>query len=269
MLYGTHHGGVLSGGEIELLGLIEENFDRASVRRAGYDVRIGPSAITADGTKEFSNVEQVILEPGQSAVVPTEELFRLPPNVAGNIALKTRAASEGLLLLSGLLVDPEYEGPLHLSVANVGSNAFVLRQGDHVASVQFFPVVGAPVRMPLPLPKSASPRRPLAFLGQLARVRNEFDGLQQTVSRTADLTTTVITLGFFLVGATILGVTLSTLLSIVADKDLVASLRSATPHSVTGKLLVAVSIFSAAWAVYSVSLLIRVIMRPGGPTRSG
>lgn len=261
-------GGVLSGGEIERLQQrLIEPFERDCLRTAGYDVRIGGQVITPTGTllrlaESSSNGREIVLEPGESAVFLTEEILDLPLTIAGNLTLKTGVATRGLLLLSGMLIDPGYSGHLHLCVANLGSRRAVLRRGDKIAAVQFFPVVGT---APKSAQHSASAydaqflgdapiQHPVAFLDDLRKLRIEHDELARETQKTADLARNVITLGFFLVGATILGIVLDVALTIGSNKNLVTSLRGATPHTLAGKILVAVCVASAAWAIYSVAI---------------
>lgn len=247
-------GGVLSADRIELFVaagklITDETFCKDALRPAAYDVEVARNGlITPDGrevppaTRAESHAgragEELTLESGDTAVFSTSEHFCMPDSVAGNVSIKNRYAARGLMLLSGMLIDPGFGAtptgkdvetgdtadyvcgrPLHLHVVNLGSNLITIRPGeDRIASVQFLPVC-APSQWDQQIVASGwkDQKRPsLGFLAQLKQLNSEHNELTRVVSNTDQMVRYVVLLGFILLGATILGVVLATTLAIVS-----------------------------------------------------
>jgi deoxycytidine triphosphate deaminase len=131
-----------------------------NVRVAGYDLRIAKDDLSVDGTKYLVGDDygdELKLAPGRAAFVSTYERFCMPWDIAGNIGVRFHFAKRGLLVFTGLLVDPGFgremgsEGNwtirederLHFFVANIGAEQIGFRlgpEGDRVLSLQFFAV---------------------------------------------------------------------------------------------------------------------------------
>jgi deoxycytidine triphosphate deaminase len=276
-------GGLLSRLEIRRRCNEEDlmtDWEREMLRPAGYNVRIAKDGLvtpkgeiykplTLGGEHTYEGI--LWLSPGDEAELSSFEKFKLPDDVAGNITIRTEFSAQGLLLLSGLLIDPGYgpadnggepisDGRLHFFVANVGAKAIPLRPGtDSIAAVQFFHVVGgedpdaeeskAPTvaRWDEPRPTSR-----LGFIANLKDLQEEHAKLGVQVERTRELTVNLLVLGYFLLAATILGLTLDNLLSVGSDETLVKQVSRAVPDSVSGKVLMAAAFITAAWVVRSV-----------------
>ncbi|HEX5374757.1 MAG TPA: hypothetical protein VFW48_01210 [Solirubrobacterales bacterium] len=154
----------LERGEIFVPGSWSDDFLRA----AAYDLRVAPVYLIApDGTRFWprdpnGNVKcnaAVRLQPGEVAFVSSEEQLCMPFDLAGNIAQKFTVARNGLLVLSGLLVDPGYgwqrnsngswsvkDGGqrLHFQLANVGAEEFTIVPGQtSIAAIQFLTLDGS------------------------------------------------------------------------------------------------------------------------------
>jgi methyl-accepting chemotaxis protein len=134
--------------------------------------------------------------------------------------------------------------------------------------VQFFQVVGgedpdgledkapAVARWDDPRPTSR-----LGFIANLKDLQEEHAKLGAEVERTRQLTLNLLVLGYFLLAATILGLTLNNLLSIGSDPSLVDRVSKAVPDSASDKLLLAAALVTVAWLVRSI-----VVFILGGPT---
>lgn len=75
---------------------------------------------------------ELIIPPGQFALLLTEEYVRIPPDVMGFISLKFGVKGPGLINVSGFHVDPGYEGRLVFSVYNGGPSPAHLHRGQDV-----------------------------------------------------------------------------------------------------------------------------------------
>ena len=177
-----------------------------SLRRAGYDLRIAsdvmvvpqhpgevPTLRYPEGTHR---TEPIRLEPGDSALVSSEERLAVPFDVGGNLGGTFSLIAQGVLVLTGLLLDPGYgmhraggvvtpsdNTRLHFLLACIGSDPVELQPGDVVAAVQFFQVEPMPPGEPLGSPGGRSlesryfdpqaPARPLVLFSAIRQARQE------------------------------------------------------------------------------------------------
>jgi hypothetical protein len=87
--------------------------------------------------------EPVVLKPGDVAFVSTRERLCLPWDLAGFVGAKFTYARKGVLIMTGVSVDPGFglelingqwtaknDERLHFVLANVGSNDVTLKPGD-------------------------------------------------------------------------------------------------------------------------------------------
>jgi len=122
----------------------ENNFSKSG---ASYDLRLGEEAlVTPDKIpKRLAKGEILNIEPGQFAVLMTEEYLKMPNDILGFITVRFRYKSKGLVNISGFHVDPGFEGHLVFSVYNTGPSAVTLRRGEKVFSI-FFAEINPPVK---------------------------------------------------------------------------------------------------------------------------
>jgi len=129
----------------------------SSIRRAGYDLRVGDEAIVvpkAPGDNQDvlsyprgkKRTQDIVLARGQVAFLSTMERLRMPTDITGHIGVKFSLASKGVLILTGLFVDPGFgwtddmqQGEsLHFLMANLGAESVTLVPGQtKIATVQF------------------------------------------------------------------------------------------------------------------------------------
>jgi dCTP deaminase len=105
-------------------------FDEALVNPASLDVRLGENLlIEVEGTSEMESVslrgtapeQPFLLQPHQFVLAETVEFFKVPDCIAGQLALKSSRAREGIEHLMAGYVDPGYEGRLTLELQNARS----------------------------------------------------------------------------------------------------------------------------------------------------
>lgn len=102
-------------------------FDPALVNPASLDVRLGENLLIEDkATPElqpysiagFTQEEPFMLQPHEFVLAETLERFNVPNVVAGQLALKSSRAREGIEHLMAGYVDPGYSGRLTLELQN-------------------------------------------------------------------------------------------------------------------------------------------------------
>ena len=113
--------------------------DRAN--NACYELSLGTETFitSGEGTKQtHQNGEQILIPPGQSALLITEEELRIPRNVLAFISIKASKKISGLVNISGFHVDPGFHGRLKFSVYNAGSESIILEVGERMFPIWFY-----------------------------------------------------------------------------------------------------------------------------------
>lgn len=240
----TDVGGVLSDQAIynlihsSALGepITKDTFVSSGLAPASYEPRIARDGLIApDGTPYPPGTKgptKIVLKSGDAAMFSTKELFRMPQDVAGNVTVKNRLATDGLMLLSGLLIDPGYgcndseEDPddehgcrLYLHVANIGRDQITIKPGEEpIARIQFLRVIGGAHESRQPIKGSQwidQEKASLGFLTELKDVKDELKSLKQEGERTNSQVHYVVMGGAVVLCVTLLGVIVAFVLAIV------------------------------------------------------
>jgi dCTP deaminase len=116
-------------------------FDEARIANCSYELSMGSQAfVTRDESLKRQRLDmgdQVIVEPGQFALLLTEEQISIPPDAIALISVRTRFKMRGIINVSGFHVDPGFEGHLQFSVYNAGSKPVSVSRGDPVFLMWF------------------------------------------------------------------------------------------------------------------------------------
>lgn len=238
-----------------------DSWSRSQLRHTAYDLRIARDLCvvpqpTGDGGRIHARYPRgepgpvsFDLLPGESAFVSTMERIHLPWSIAGAVGMKFSMAAQGLLVLTGSVVDPGFglvrdgqgdwvpsvDERLHFVLANVGPDPIQITAGvSSIATIQFtaVPSVEAPKRAPVvsegftTLNQSfladASTQPVLAYFRQVSDLRRDVDRLttqNESYVRRAELAiqgvNTVVLFGIYLLAVTILGVVVATFVGAV------------------------------------------------------
>lgn len=118
-------------------------------KSATYDMRLGDFALLTQcgktrkiklGCKEqfFPKVERTLkLLPNSLTFVTTHEEFKLTKDVIARFNLKGRLVHKGLLLGTGPIVDPEFEGKVLIPIHNFSSSTVEIDFLEPIISVEF------------------------------------------------------------------------------------------------------------------------------------
>ena len=114
-------------------------YRKSRVQHAAYELSLGAEVVTtsdgalrvldppSEGEDEGGHIN---IEPGQLAMLITEEVIAMPEGYLGFISIKASIKLSGLVNISGFHVDPGFVGRLKFSVYNAGSDPVPLRRGQ-------------------------------------------------------------------------------------------------------------------------------------------
>ena len=116
-----------------------EPFGEECLQGASYDLRIGPEALMS-GQEKVSNLEHegtLTIKPGQFAIINTLEKVKTSEKIAGRIGVRSYFTRKGLVFLTGLQIDPGFDGVLILGLYNASPRNMVLEYAEPFCSVEF------------------------------------------------------------------------------------------------------------------------------------
>lgn len=116
-----------------LPGLISP-YRRDRIKHAAYELSLGTELILSPhgDRKMLGSGEQVIIPPGQFALLLTEEIVEVPASALALISMRFSVKQKGLVNVSGFHVDPGFRGRLKFSVYNAGVHGVSLTQGKSI-----------------------------------------------------------------------------------------------------------------------------------------
>jgi len=127
----------LSGAELEnaLKPSLGAYFSPKRIKEAAYELSLGNQVYRTDSETRQREIlddrnSQVIINPGQFALLITEETIEIPLNLLGLISIKFSEKIKGLLNVSGFHVDPGFKGKIIFSVYNAGPSVIILDRGS-------------------------------------------------------------------------------------------------------------------------------------------
>jgi dCTP deaminase len=121
-------------GEIKI-----EPIDQTCIEPASYDLHMGKQAITTT-SKEIIRVDQkgfFVINPGEFAIVITNEIIGLNDCHTGRFGLKSEHARKGLIATVGPQIDPGYQGRLIVGLTNLSPNHISISYGEKLFTVEF------------------------------------------------------------------------------------------------------------------------------------
>ncbi|HSY20251.1 MAG TPA: hypothetical protein VK815_18040 [Candidatus Acidoferrales bacterium] len=134
--------------------LIVDGFEKGCLQSTSYDFRIGKKAVVGgQGCEVDLESKPLVIDPGSYAGVISYEKVKLPNNVFAQIGSKRKFSYDGLILLTGSVIDPGYEGYLLFGLYNASTKKVVLPKGTKICNVIF-----------TRLPRDVSPVSPDPYL---------------------------------------------------------------------------------------------------------
>lgn len=109
------------------------------ITHGAYELSLGAEAyVTSDLVKTHlvarskDLYSQISIEPGQFAMLLTEEIVDIPDDCIGFISIRAKWKVRGLVNVSGFHVDPGYKGRLKYAVYNAAGNPITLTRGEKI-----------------------------------------------------------------------------------------------------------------------------------------
>lgn len=116
------------------------DFSEASLEPASYDMRVGNKMLisTGEAEVELSRKGSATLDPGAFALVTTHEKLALSDTIAGHIGVKSYYTRKGMVMLTGLQIDPGFEGVLVIGLYNASPRSLTLDYLAPFCTVEFY-----------------------------------------------------------------------------------------------------------------------------------
>lgn len=118
-----------------------DKYENGRVVNCAYELALGAQAFTTRDRNmarlHLQPGRQVIIGPGEFALLLTEESITVPDDAMAFISVRTRYTMRGLINVSGFHVDPGFSGHLQFSVYNAGSNPVSITRGDQIFLLWF------------------------------------------------------------------------------------------------------------------------------------
>ncbi|HEY6329645.1 MAG TPA: hypothetical protein VI756_09910 [Blastocatellia bacterium] len=168
--------GLLTDSEIERAVssgqlIVGDTYGSEGLEASSYDIRVGLKGILGGvGTEVNLEKGPMELAPGAYAGVISLERLSLPANVCARIGSKRALSYDGVILLTGVLVDPGYEGYLLFGLYNASQRRVLVRRGRKICNVVFERLGQVPSRQAPGDPSLRIGNFPDAFLDRMANM---------------------------------------------------------------------------------------------------
>ncbi|MDR1389508.1 MAG: hypothetical protein LBJ31_05970 [Treponema sp.] len=133
---------------------IIKNGSEESCEGIKYDFKLSKMALTADFGRPRDidqSKENAVIKPGEIAFVMTEESLDLPGNIYCQLSTKRKLSLDGIVILGGLIIDPNYKGRLIFGLYNLSSRSYPLLPGRKLVAGVFYKVNKKSDKLPRPI----------------------------------------------------------------------------------------------------------------------
>lgn len=151
--------------------IIKGTYVPSSLEASSYDVRVGKKGILGGVGIEINlDKEPMELAPGAYGGVVSLECLSLPANICAHIGSKRALSYDGVILLTGALVDPGYEGHLLFGLYNASQRRVIIRNGRKICNIVFERLSDAPNKQAPADPDLKTGDFPDAFVDRMANM---------------------------------------------------------------------------------------------------
>lgn len=111
-----------------------------------YDFRVSSKLLSPHFNRDRAFDEQdetnFVIKPGETAYVMTEEDLDLPNNIFCQLSTKRKLSHDGILLLGGFSIDPNYKGKLFFGLHNLSREDYPFRPNKKLVAGIFYELSG-------------------------------------------------------------------------------------------------------------------------------
>jgi deoxycytidine triphosphate deaminase len=148
-----------------------DTFVQSSLEASSYDVSVGGKGMVGgEGLEIDLSKEPMILGPGGYGGIISHERLNLPPEIYARIGSKRALSYEGVILLTGSIIDPGYEGHLLFGLYNASQRRVVIRQKRKICNIVFERLSSAPQKSATPDPSLQSGNFPDVFIDKMTNM---------------------------------------------------------------------------------------------------
>lgn len=117
----------------------KDTFSQGSLEASSYDLRVGGKGIVGGEGIEIDLIHEKTIEipPGAYAGIVSYEKMAFPRNICARLGSKRALSYDGIILLSGSIVDPGYEGHLLFGLYNASQKKVHIRYGRKICNIVF------------------------------------------------------------------------------------------------------------------------------------
>ncbi|SDT49797.1 deoxycytidine triphosphate deaminase [Mucilaginibacter mallensis] len=154
----------------ELL-ITKDSFATSSLEASSYDLRVGKKGIIGGDGIEL-NLEEKPMEipPGSYAGIVSFENMAFPKNICARLGSKRTLSYEGIILLTGSIVDPGYKGHLLFGLYNASPKKVIIRYGRKICNIVFEKLGVEPEKDVQPEPNLLNGNLPDQFIDKMANM---------------------------------------------------------------------------------------------------
>jgi dUTPase/cell fate (sporulation/competence/biofilm development) regulator YmcA (YheA/YmcA/DUF963 family) len=108
-----------------------------------YDFKLSRMVLTPESRRPQDinqSKEDSVIKPGEIAFVMTEESLELPDDIYCQLSTKRKLSLNGIVILGGLIIDPNYKGKLIFGLYNLSSRVYPLIPGKKLVAGVFYRV---------------------------------------------------------------------------------------------------------------------------------
>lgn len=117
------------------------------IQPSSVDLHVGEIFLPLVGQascKDVAGLQEHILEPGETAVVTTSEMLKLPSQIGAFGFPPTRVSGKAVLMTNPGHVDPGFHGRMRFTLINMGREPFQIRYGDPIVTLLFLKTSSTP-----------------------------------------------------------------------------------------------------------------------------
>ena len=116
---------------------------RANPSDAGLDLCFNAHQDPGNTRMDGTVIEDLVISPGQSVVLPTGLKFGIPHGYMLQIMNRSGNAAKKQLMVGACVVDSGYDGEVFVNLHNIGSREQYIESGMKIAQAVLIPVVHA------------------------------------------------------------------------------------------------------------------------------